>query len=285
MVRVWSEAVFYPAVHDEVNSGFVPVKVALNDNIDNISHNLEISIYNLIEMILTRLTILLALVALTGAITPSPALAAFQSNDDTCPDSYKIIRGDTLSKIAKRCGIALSALIVANPQIKNPSRIFSGQIITLPRRPTPAGEDSPTLVIRPKQDRLKPVEIDRLGIDIDSDERWIDVDLSSQTVSAYQGHNVAKTFLVSTGTWRYPTITGRFWIHSKYKLDDMRGPGYFLRDVPYTMYFYKGYGLHGTYWHDKFGTPMSHGCVNLAVEDARWLYSFAEIGTLVNVHP
>jgi lipoprotein-anchoring transpeptidase ErfK/SrfK len=236
-------------------------------------------------MILTRLTILFALVTLTGAITPISALAALQSDDDACPASYKIIRGDTLSKIAKRCGITLSALIVANPQIKNPSRIYSGQIINMPRRPTPAGEDSPTLVIRPKQDRLKPGEIDRLGIDSKSTERWIDVDLSSQTVSAYQGHNVAKTFLVSTGTWRHPTVTGRFRIHTKFELDNMRGPGYFLRDVPYTMYFHKGYGLHGTYWHENFGAPMSHGCVNLAVEDARWLYSFAEIGTLVNVHP
>jgi lipoprotein-anchoring transpeptidase ErfK/SrfK len=50
------------------------------------------------------------------------------------------------------------------------------------------------------------------------------------------------------------------------------------------MYFHKGYGLHGTYRHDEFGTPMSHECVNLAVEDARWLYGFAEVGTLVTVH-
>ena len=50
------------------------------------------------------------------------------------------------------------------------------------------------------------------------------------------------------------------------------------------MYFYKGYGLHGTYWHNNFGTPMSHGCVNLATGDAGWLFSWASVGTVVNVH-
>jgi lipoprotein-anchoring transpeptidase ErfK/SrfK len=50
------------------------------------------------------------------------------------------------------------------------------------------------------------------------------------------------------------------------------------------MYFYKGYGLHGTYWHNNFGTPMSHGCVNLSIPDAEWLYYWAPLGTSVKVH-
>jgi lipoprotein-anchoring transpeptidase ErfK/SrfK len=65
----------------------------------------------------------------------------------------------------------------------------------------------------------------------------------------------------------------------------MNGPGYSLEDVPFTMYFYQGYGLHGTYWHDNFGTPMSHGCVNLRTADASWLFDFVSEGTLVNIHP
>ena len=64
----------------------------------------------------------------------------------------------------------------------------------------------------------------------------------------------------------------------------MSGPGYYLPDVPYVMYFYDGYGLHGTYWHSNFGTPMSHGCVNLSIPDAEWLYNWADVGTLVNIH-
>lgn len=120
--------------------------------------------------------------------------------------------------------------------------------------------------------------------DVGKKERWIDVDLSSQTVAAYQGKELLVSFLVSTGTSAHPTITGRFHIYVKYRYTDMAGPGYYLPDVPYTMYFHDGYGLHGTYWHSNFGTPMSHGCINLRTEDAAWLYDWADEGTLVNVH-
>jgi len=50
------------------------------------------------------------------------------------------------------------------------------------------------------------------------------------------------------------------------------------------MYFYEGYSLHGTYWHHNFGHPMSHGCVNMRTSDAAWLYNWASVGTLVNIH-
>ncbi len=120
--------------------------------------------------------------------------------------------------------------------------------------------------------------------DFQDEERWIDVDLSSQTVSAYAGEDQIESFLVSTGTSAHPTITGTFHIYVKYRYTDMSGPGYYLPDVPYTMYFHDGYGLHGTYWHSNFGTPMSHGCINLRTEDAAWLYDWASEGTVVNVH-
>jgi lipoprotein-anchoring transpeptidase ErfK/SrfK len=115
-------------------------------------------------------------------------------------------------------------------------------------------------------------------------ERWIDVDLTQQRLYAYEGDSVVASFLVSTGTWQTPTVTGKFKIWIKIPSQDMTGPGYYLPDVPYVMYFYKDYGLHGTYWHNNFGTPMSHGCVNLRTPDAEWLYSFASVGTVVNVH-
>ncbi|HEY9152155.1 MAG TPA: L,D-transpeptidase family protein [Anaerolineales bacterium] len=115
-------------------------------------------------------------------------------------------------------------------------------------------------------------------------QRWIDVNLMQQMVYAYQGNSVVNSFLVSTGTWQYPTVTGQYHIYVKLLSTDMTGPGYYLPNVPYTMYFYQGYGLHGTYWHHNFGTPMSHGCVNLTIPDAQWLYNWASVGTLVNVH-
>jgi len=115
-------------------------------------------------------------------------------------------------------------------------------------------------------------------------EHWIDVDLSQQRVYAYAGDTVVNSFVVSTGTWQTPTVTGKFKVWIKLRFSDMSGLGYYLPDVPYVMYFHGDYGLHGTYWHNNFGTPMSHGCVNLNIPDAAWLYDFSREGTVVNVH-
>lgn len=115
-------------------------------------------------------------------------------------------------------------------------------------------------------------------------DRWIDVNLSQQMVYAYEGDTVVASFLVSTGVPAYPTVTGQYHIYIKLVSTLMAGSGYYLPDVPYTMYFYKGYGLHGTYWHSNFGHPMSHGCVNMYTPDAEWLFYWASEGTLVNIH-
>jgi len=113
---------------------------------------------------------------------------------------------------------------------------------------------------------------------------WLEVDLSSQTLFAYQGSTLLKTFAVSTGTSKFPTVPGSFKIYAKYNYYTMRGPGYNLPDVPFSMFFYKGYSIHGTYWHHNFGTPMSHGCVNMETSAAAWLYDQTSIGTPVFVH-
>jgi lipoprotein-anchoring transpeptidase ErfK/SrfK len=115
-------------------------------------------------------------------------------------------------------------------------------------------------------------------------EHWIDVDLTNQMLYAYEGDVRVNSFVVSTGTWMTPTVTGQYKVYWKLRYKDMSGPGYFLPDVPYTMFFYQGYAIHGTYWHNNFGTPMSHGCVNMTIADAEWIYNFSEVGTLVNVH-
>jgi lipoprotein-anchoring transpeptidase ErfK/SrfK len=115
-------------------------------------------------------------------------------------------------------------------------------------------------------------------------ERWIDVDISAQRVYAYEGDTPIRTFIVSTGVAAHPTVIGRFRIYIKLLYDDMAGPGYYLPDVPYVMYFYEGYSLHGTYWHHNFGTPMSHGCVNMYTPDAEWLFYWASVGTPVITH-
>lgn len=117
-----------------------------------------------------------------------------------------------------------------------------------------------------------------------SDGRWIDVNLSEQQIYAYEGDTVVNSFIVSTGVYGTPTVTGEFHIYVKVPMQDMSGPGYYLPDVPWVMFFYDEYGFHGTYWHDNFGTPMSRGCVNLRIEDSEWLYHWASVGTPVYVH-
>ncbi len=108
------------------------------------------------------------------------------------------------------------------------------------------------------------------------DRKWIEVSIGHQKLVAYEDGKPVFEALVSTGVARYPTVTGRFRIYLKLLYTDMSGPGYYLRNVPYVMYFYRGYALHGTYWHNNFGRPMSHGCVNLRVEDARWLFYWTD---------
>jgi len=137
----------------------------------------------------------------------------------------------------------------------------------------------------PTSEYVAPTSLPSLpAVAVGGGEHWIDVNLSEQRVYAYEGDAVVNSFLVSTGTWQTPTVTGKYHIWIKLLSTTMTGPGYYLPNVPYTMYFYKGYGLHGTYWHNNFGTPMSHGCVNLRTSDAEWLYNFSSVGTLVNVH-
>ncbi|MGH2523412.1 MAG: L,D-transpeptidase, partial [Anaerolineales bacterium] len=113
--------------------------------------------------------------------------------------------------------------------------------------------------------------------------RWFLVDLSEQMLYAYEGEALVRSTLVSTGRAQFPTVVGTYHIYLKFESTRMRGPGYDLPNVPYTMYFYKGYGLHGTYWHNNFGTPMSHGCVNMPTEEAQWAYYWADYGTPVVV--
>jgi lipoprotein-anchoring transpeptidase ErfK/SrfK len=153
---------------------------------------------------------------------------------------------------------------------------------TPPPTETPTPSPTPRAVL-PTAPPLPPTAT-LAPLSIHSNVRWIDVDLSHQRLTAYEGQTVVRTTLVSTGLARTPTPVGRYQIQTKLRHDDMSGPGYYLPNVPYTMYFYRGYGLHGTYWHTNFGHPMSHGCINLPTPEAEWLFNWAEVGTLVHIH-
>ncbi len=123
--------------------------------------------------------------------------------------------------------------------------------------------------------------------DATTDDKRIEVDLTNQRVYAYEGTRRVYEFIVSTGKWGL-TPTGEFRIWTKVRSQTMSGGSqrlgtyYYLPGVPYVMFFSndeiaksRGYSLHGTYWHNNFGHPMSHGCINMKIEDAKTLYEWA----------
>jgi len=148
--------------------------------------------------------------------------------------------------------------------------------------PTPTFTPTPTLTPTPTPTNT-PIPT-KVPADQSLTEKWIEVDLSAQRLYAHEGQKTVLTALVSTGTRYHPTVTGRFKIYVKYRAAPMRGPDYYLPNVPWTMYFYGGYAIHGTYWHNNFGHPMSHGCINMKTSEAKWLFNWAPKGTLVVVH-
>jgi hypothetical protein len=123
-----------------------------------------------------------------------------------------------------------------------------------------------------------------------SDEaKWMEVDLTNQMFRAWEGETLVYEAVAATGRPAVPTLTGTFETYVHLRYDDMSGTTpdhgpYDLEDVPYVMYYDRGYGIHGTYWHNNFGTPMSAGCVNLTIQDAAWVFEWADVGTTVYVH-
>ena len=142
--------------------------------------------------------------------------------------------------------------------------------------PTATATHTPTFTPTPRASKV-PADKSESG-------KWIEVDLSKQRLCAHDGQETVFCAPVSTGTSRYPTVRGRFKIYAKYRTTRMSGPGYNLPNVPWTMYFHGSYAIHGAYWHNNFGTPMSHGCVNMKTAQARRLFQWAPKKTLVVVH-
>jgi lipoprotein-anchoring transpeptidase ErfK/SrfK len=136
---------------------------------------------------------------------------------------------------------------------------------------TPAALSAPSAAARPKKG-----------------PKSIFVSLSYQTLWAARGDDVVLTSYVSTGRAGFETPLGAYGVLTKFESQTMEGvvggEYYNVPDVPWVMYFTNwGHALHGTYWHSNFGVPMSHGCVNLPMDVAAWLYAWAPIGTPVQI--
>ncbi|WP_414566116.1 MULTISPECIES: L,D-transpeptidase [unclassified Anabaena] len=117
-----------------------------------------------------------------------------------------------------------------------------------------------------------------------SDQRWIQVNLSTQRLIAWEGGKPVYAVIISSGKKSTPTRVGAFKIQSKHKSTRMRGRNYNVPNVPHAMFYQGNYGIHGAYWHKKFGTPVSQGCVNVAPNHAKWLFDWASLGTQVVIH-
>jgi lipoprotein-anchoring transpeptidase ErfK/SrfK len=117
-----------------------------------------------------------------------------------------------------------------------------------------------------------------------SEQRWIQVNLSTQRLIAWEGGKPVYAVIISSGKKSTPTRIGTFKIQSKHKSTRMRGRNYDVPNVPHAMFYQGNYGIHGAYWHKKFGTPVSQGCVNVAPNHAKWLFDWASLGTQVVIH-
>lgn len=120
-------------------------------------------------------------------------------------------------------------------------------------------------------------------------ERWIEVNLTTQYFIAWEGDVSVYETYTSTGRPGFDTPAGTYYINAKLESQTMEGvlggEYYNVPDVPWVQYFTnRGHAIHGAYWHNNFGTVMSHGCVNLPVEFAAWLYTWTSIGTRVEIH-
>ncbi len=177
---------------------------------------------------------------------------------------HVVERGQELGLIAKEYGVSIDDILALN-NLSNPDVIFVGQELIIPA----GGAYAPSAAEAPPA----PTGVGK----------EIVVSVDYQRIYAYENGSLVHSHLVSTGLPDTPTVYGDYRIYIKLTADDMTGPGYYLPQVPYTMYFYQGYAIHGTYWHNSFGRPMSHGCVNLPTSEAEWFFNWAEVGTLVRV--
>ncbi|MFP4006506.1 MAG: L,D-transpeptidase [Spirulinaceae cyanobacterium] len=116
-----------------------------------------------------------------------------------------------------------------------------------------------------------------------SNQRWIEINVTTQRLIAWEGNNSVYAVIIATGKPSTPTETGIFTLENKQPLARLRGTNFDVPDVPYVLYYEGGGAIHGAYWLSRFGNPVSHGTTYMAVNHARWLYNWATIGVPVIV--
>jgi lipoprotein-anchoring transpeptidase ErfK/SrfK len=121
-------------------------------------------------------------------------------------------------------------------------------------------------------------------------QRHIDINLSTQWLTAYEGELPVFHAPIATGRPGFDTPAGNYAIYDKLSVQTMQGSAqgesWYVPNIPWVMYVVGGVAMHGTYWHNAHGTGArpSHGCINLRIDDAQWLYEWADVGVSVNIH-
>jgi lipoprotein-anchoring transpeptidase ErfK/SrfK len=127
-------------------------------------------------------------------------------------------------------------------------------------------------------------------VNLEGYDKWIEIDLSEQRVTAYESATPVASYIVATGLDGFDTPVGEYAIWLRVRKQTMQGGSkadssyYNIPNVEWVSYFYQDYALHGAWWRKKFGAPASHGCVNMTNADAQWIYNWAPLGTKVIVH-
>lgn len=194
----------------------------------------------------------------------APDLDGMERAEPTQASAIHTVQGsETLSEIASKYGTTVRELMAGNG-LPNEQFLHPGQRLRI-------------------QSKVPRSIINMDAAPVDGD-RWIEVNLADQTLTAWQGDVPVLQTTVSTGKASTPTVTGRFDIYNKYSLQRMSGDDYNIPNVPSVMYFHRGFAIHGAYWNPPFGTPSSHGCVNVRPSEAALLFDWADAGTEVWVH-
>ena len=224
------------------------------------------------------------------------------------PAEHIVQPGEHLGTIAAKYGLSAADIASMN-RLTDPSLITPGQVLRIGEADLAdnlsVNQAATSSSIETTRLQESDLQTDELIETPHVDEKWIDVDLSDQTVVAYENGAAVNSFIISSGLPGTPTVTGEFRIWAKTSIQDMYGGNraagnyYYLKDVQWVQYFYEDYAFHGTYWHNNFGQPMSRGCINMRNEDAKWLFEWANPqdtqpgwyfsdasnpGTLVTVH-
>lgn len=145
------------------------------------------------------------------------------------------------------------------------------------------------ILVHPSGTKIISTDVEDTG---DRGTLKVTVDLSEQRLYAFEGSKLVKTFLISSGTSQYPTpmgtteVTAKLPVHRYVWSYGPENPNnYDIPGVKWNLRFRQNYYIHSAYWHNNFGTPMSHGCINVDLVNAEWIYNWAEVGTVVEIIP